>query len=112
MDEPAEPADDSLRARAAELRATLDRANRLYHEQDAPELADAEYDRLFRELIELEATHPELLRADSPTQGVGSRGSSPLGDVEHRVPMLSLANAFDADELRAFDARVRRGLGL
>jgi DNA ligase (NAD+) len=103
---------DDVAARAAELRGTLERANRLYHEQDAPELTDAEYDRLFRELADLEATHPELATPDSPTQRVGAPTAGPLGDVEHRVPMLSLANAFDADELRAFDARVRRGLGL
>jgi DNA ligase (NAD+) len=99
-------------ARAAALREILTRANRLYHEQDAPEMTDAEYDRLFRELVELEAAHPELVTPDSPTQRVGAPSGSALGDVEHRMPMLSLANAFDADELRAFDARVRRGLGL
>jgi DNA ligase (NAD+) len=98
-------------ARAAELRQILERANRLYHEADAPELTDAEYDRLFRELTDLEAAHPGLVTPDSPTQRVGARSTSPLADVEHRVPMLSLANAFDADELRAFDGRVRRGLG-
>ena len=104
--------DEQTRARAAELRETLTRANRLYHEQDAPEMPDAEYDRLFRELTELEAAHPELVTPDSPTQRVGAPADGPLGDVEHRVPMLSLGNAFDHDELRAFDARVRKGLGL
>ena len=69
-------------------------------------------DRLFRELVELEAAHPELVAPDSPTQRVGAPGGGQLGDVEHRVPMLSLGNAFDDDELRAFDARVRKGLGL
>ena len=122
------PADEPVRARAAELRELLARANRLYYEQDAPELSDAEYDRLFRELADMEAAHPELLTPDSPTQRVGSPRAGSfapgppvapapgpggvLGEVEHRRPMLSLANAFDADELRAFDARVRRGLGL
>ena len=96
--------DEQTRARAAELRETLTRANRLYHEQDAPEMPDAEYDRLFRELTELEAAHPELVTPDSPTQRVGAPADGPLGDVEHRVPMLSLGNAFDHDELRAFDA--------
>ena len=104
--------DEQDRARAAELRETLIRANRLYHEQDAPEMADAEYDRLFRELVELEEAHPELVTPESPTQRVGAPSGGPLGDVEHRVPMLSLSNAFDQDELRAFDARVRKGLGL
>jgi len=106
------PMDKQTEARAAELRELLTRANRLYHEQDAPELTDPEYDHLFRELVELEASHPELARADSPTQRVGAPSGGPLGDVEHRVPMLSLGNAFDADELRAFDGRVRKGLGL
>mgnify|MGYP001826630979 CR=1 FL=1 len=104
--------DQQTEARAAELRETLTRANRLYHEQDAPEMPDAEYDRLFRELVELEAAHPELVTPDSPTQHVGAPAAGALGDVEHRVPMLSLGNAFDHEELRAFDARVRRGLGL
>ncbi len=104
--------DIQTRARAAELREVLIRANRLYHEQDAPEMPDAEYDRLFRELLELEMAFPELVTDDSPTQRVGAPAESSLGDVEHRSPMLSLSNAFDEDELRAFDARVRRGLGL
>ncbi|HKZ90564.1 MAG TPA: NAD-dependent DNA ligase LigA [Candidatus Limnocylindrales bacterium] len=112
MDEQAETADAKARARVTELREVLERANRLYHEEDAPELTDAEYDRLFRELSDLEAAHPELVMPDSPSQRVGSPAASPLGDVQHQVPMLSLGNAFDADELRAFDARVRRGLGL
>ncbi len=99
-------------ARAVELRELLTRANRLYHEQDAPEMPDADYDRLFRELVQLEAAYPQLVTPDSPTQRVGAPADGPLGDVEHRVPMLSLGNAFDDDELRAFDARVRKGLGL
>jgi DNA ligase (NAD+) len=104
--------DKHTEARAAQLRETLERANRLYHEQDAPEIPDAEYDHLFRELVELEAAHPELDTPDSPTHGVGTAISGSLGDVEHLVPMLSLGNAFDHDELRAFDARVRKGLSL
>ncbi|HSM34141.1 MAG TPA: hypothetical protein VK987_08615, partial [Anaerolineae bacterium] len=88
--------DEQTRTRAAELREVLTRANRLYHEQDAPEMPDAEYDRLFRELLELETAHPELVTPDSPSQRVGAPAGGPLGDVEHRVPMLSLGNAFDA----------------
>ena len=103
---------DEAAARAAELRELIERANRLYHEEDAPEFGDAEYDRLFRELGDLEAAHPELRLAESPTQRVGSVAGGSLGDVEHRTPMLSLGNAFDDDELRAFDARVRKGLAL
>jgi DNA ligase (NAD+) len=104
--------DPHIQQRLHELRENIRRADRLYYQEDAPELSDAEYDRLMRELVELESAHPELITPDSPTQRVGARISSPLGEVEHRVPMLSLGNAFDAEELRAFDARVRRGLGL
>jgi DNA ligase (NAD+) len=104
---------DAAAARHGELAATIERANRLYYVEDAPELSDAEYDRLFAELVALETAHPELTTGDSPTQRVGG---TPTGDtfseVRHRVPMLSLSNAFGHDELRAFDARVRRGLGL
>ncbi len=102
---------DSAR-RASELRATIDRANELYYREDAPELSDADYDRLMRELQELEDAHPELRSADSPTQRVGAAPSGALTEVHHRTPMLSLGNAFGIDELRAFDGRVRRGLGL
>ncbi len=100
-------------ARHADLAAGIDRANRLYHVEDAPEISDAEYDQLFRELVALETAHPELITPDSPTQQVGG---TPTGEVftevRHRRPMLSLSNAFSHDELRAFDTRVRRGLGL
>jgi len=98
-------------ARVAELRAQIDRAARLYHEQDAPEITDAEYDALFRELVELEEAHPELRTPDSPTQRVGGAPSGALAEVRHSTPMLSLNNAFSFDELLAFDARVRRLLG-
>lgn len=105
-------APDDATARAAELRAILERANHLYYQEDAPELADADYDRLLRELEDLEEEHPDLRTADSPTQRVGAAPAGALGEVQHRTPMLSLANAFSADELRAFDGRVKRGLGL
>jgi DNA ligase (NAD+) len=103
---------DAASARHAELTETIDRANRLYYQEDAPELADAEYDALFRELVALESAHPELITADSPTQRVGGAISTTFDEVRHRRPMLSLGNAFSHDELRAFDTRVRRGLGL
>jgi len=100
-------------ARHADLVAAVDRANRLYHEDDAPELSDAEYDQLFRRLVALEAAWPALITPDSPTQKVGG---APAGgrfpEVRHARPMLSLSNAFSHDELRAFDARVRKGLAL
>jgi DNA ligase (NAD+) len=99
-------------ARHAALAAQVDRANELYYAQDAPELSDAEYDALFRELVALETAHPELTTADSPTQLVGGTPAGTFDEVRHARPMLSLANAFSHDELRAFDARVRRGLGL
>jgi DNA ligase (NAD+) len=99
-------------ARAAELREAIERANSLYYEQDAPEISDAEYDALFRELVELEEDHPELRTPDSPTQRVGGAPSGQLTEVRHSSPMLSLNNAFSHDEVRAFDARVRRLLGL
>ena len=99
-------------ARAAELRALIEEANHRYYVLDAPTLEDAEYDRLLRELQELEAAHPDLLTPDSPTQRVGAAPSSAFQSVRHDVPMLSLGNTFGHDELREFDARVRRGLGL
>ena len=100
-------------ARHAELAAAIDRANRLYYQEDAPELSDADYDALFRELVELETAFPELRTPESPTQRVGAGPiASTFDEVRHRRPMLSLGNAFSHDELRAFDARVRKGLGL
>jgi DNA ligase (NAD+) len=98
-------------SRAAELRAILDEANHRYHVLDAPTMEDAEYDRLLRELYDIEAAAPELVTPDSPTQRVGAVPSTLFASVRHDVPMLSLGNVFSADELRDFDARVRRGLG-
>ena len=98
-------------ARAAELRAQLNEANHRYHVLDAPTISDREYDLRFRELNELEAGHPELITDDSPTQRVGAPTEGGFPSVRHEVPMLSLGNAFGADELREFDTRVRRGLG-
>jgi DNA ligase (NAD+) len=98
--------------RLEELRARLNDANYRYHVLDAPTISDREYDLLFRELVDLEAAHPELITPDSPTQRVGAPVEGGFPAVRHEVPMLSLGNAFGADELREFDARVRRGLGL
>ena len=104
---------DAATARHAELAGAIDRANVLYHSEDAPEISDAEYDQLFRELVALETAYPELITDESPTQRVGGAPAGGVFDeVRHRRPMLSLSNAFSHDELRAFDARVRRGLGL
>ena len=102
---------DAAAFRHAELSEILDRANRLYYQADAPELADAEYDHLLRELIALEAAFPALITPDSPSQRVGSIAGGTFSEVRHSRPMLSLGNAFSHDELRAFDARVRKGLG-
>jgi DNA ligase (NAD+) len=103
---------ETAATRHASLAAQIDRANELYHGQDAPEISDAEYDQLFRQLVALETAHPELTTPDSPTQRVGGAPTGTFDEVRHARPMLSLANAFSHDELRAFDARVRKGLGL
>lgn len=100
------------RQRAEALRAELERHNRLYYVEDNPEISDAEYDRLFRELVELERTYPELASDDSPTQRVGAAPLAAFAEVRHRVPMLSINNALDDAEARAFDRRVREALGV
>ena len=92
--------------RAKWLREEIRRHNRLYHEQDAPEIPDSEYDALYRELRELEEAHPDLVTPDSPTQSVGSRPSEAFAPVEHGARMLSLENVFDADEMEEFDRRL------
>ena len=99
-------------ARHQELAAEIGAANRAYYEADAPILADAEYDQRFRRLVALEAAWPALVTPQSPTQRVGAQLAGTFDEVVHRRPMLSLSNAFSHDELRAFDARVRRSLGL
>jgi DNA ligase (NAD+) len=96
--------------RAAELRALLDEANHRYHVLDDPTMSDREYDLRFRELVDLEAAHPELVTPDSPTQRVGAPVEGGFPSVRHSTPMLSLGNVFSADELREWDTRVRRGL--
>ena len=97
-------------ARVKELRVALDQHNYNYYALDRPAIPDAEYDRLFRELQDLEAQHPELVTADSPTQRVGAEPLAEFAQVTHRTPMLSLNNAFADDEIAAFDKRVREGL--
>ncbi|HLJ84846.1 MAG TPA: NAD-dependent DNA ligase LigA [Candidatus Eremiobacteraceae bacterium] len=100
----------AAKKRAAELRAQLERWSREYYVLDAPSVSDAEYDVALRALAELEAEHPELASPDSPTQRVGGEASSIFAPYRHRTPMLSLGNAFGADELRAWHARLRRQL--
>jgi DNA ligase (NAD+) len=89
----------------------LNRHSRLYHVYDRPEISDAEYDRLMRELEALEVEWPDLKRPDSPTEHVGAPPAEGFAPAPHRVPMLSLENAMDESEMRAFDERVRRILG-
>src|SRR5215207_7563902 len=103
---------DAAATRHTELVEIIDQANREYYLEDAPRLSDPQYDQLFRELVALETAYPELITSDSPTQHVGGAISATFDEVRHRRPMLSLGNAFSHDELRAFDIRVRRGLGL
>ena len=99
-------------ARARFLREEIERHNYRYYVLDAPEIPDAEYDKLFRELESLEAEHPEVAAADSPTRRVGAAPLSAFSQLVHRVPMLSLNNAFEDEEVAAFDRRVREGLGV
>ena len=104
----------SPRERIARLRAEIERHNRLYYIEDAPEITDAEYDRLFRELQALEAEHPELATPDSPTQRVGGAPAKDLAPVRHELPMLSIRTETDTEDSGAakFDARIRRELDL
>src|SRR3984893_1045864 len=97
--------------RYKELVDTLTYHNHRYYVLDSPEIADAEYDRLMQELRGIEADHPELASPDSPTQRVGAGPSEQFAVVPHRVPMLSLANAFSGDALRAWHERITRLLG-
>jgi DNA ligase (NAD+) len=97
--------------RAAELRRQLEHHSYRYFVLDSPEISDSEYDRLFRELQDLEEAHPELKTADSPTARVGSAPASSFTPHRHLVPMLSLDNAFSFEEIRAFDERARKLLG-
>jgi DNA ligase (NAD+) len=102
---------ERARRRAEQLAAELRRHDALYYQQDRPEISDAEYDALRRELTALEDEFPDLLGADSPSRQVGAPPASGFETFAHLTPMLSLDNAMDADELRAFDQRVRRLLG-
>jgi DNA ligase (NAD+) len=98
--------------RIEDLRQQIRRHEELYYVQAAPEISDAEFDKLMHELRALEQQHPDLVTPDSPTQRVGGRPAEGFVEVEHLQPMLSLDNAYDEEELRAFDDRVRKGLGL
>ena len=99
-------------ARIEELRRLINHHNYRYYVLDRPEVSDAEYDGLFRELAELEEQHPELVTPDSPTRRVGAAPLEAFTTVRHRTPMLSLSNAFGEEELGAFDQRIKRMLDM
>ncbi|MEW6533614.1 MAG: NAD-dependent DNA ligase LigA [Thermodesulfobacteriota bacterium] len=94
-----------------ELREEIRRHDHLYYVLDKPEISDAEYDRLFRKLEELEAQYPQLISPDSPTQRVGGKPLEKFEEHKHAIPMMSLSNAFDESELYEFDVRIKRALG-
>ncbi|MFN0207918.1 MAG: NAD-dependent DNA ligase LigA [Planctomycetota bacterium] len=103
----------SLAERAEWLRNEILRHDRLYYQLAQPEISDAEFDTLFRELAEIESTHPELLTVDSPTQRVGSGSlNAEFAKVKHAVPMLSIDSLFTVEEVKDFDARIRRALNV
>jgi DNA ligase (NAD+) len=104
-------ADQEAWQRVQWLRQELRRHNEKYYQQDAPEIADGAYDRLFAELLQWEARYPLWVREDSPTQRVGSRPGSRFAQVRHGVAMLSLDNLFQPEDVVAFDRRLREGLG-
>ena len=103
---------DEVRARVADLRQQIEYHNFRYYVLDQPEISDAEYDRMFRELKELEERYPQLITPNSPTQRVGAPIAPTFEPVPHRVPMLSLDNVFGEEELREWDRRVKRFLGM
>ena len=104
--------EDTARIRVGELRRQMEHHNRLYYVLDAPAISDAEYDALFRELQQLEEQYPGLVSPDSPTQRVGGAALDKFSSVTHRLPMLSLENATNAGEIRDFDMRIKKNLGL
>ena len=100
-----------IKKRVDELRAEINDHNYRYYVLDAPVISDAQYDKLLRELQELEAKHPDLITPDSPTQRVGAAPAQEFGGVRHQLPMTSMDNAFDEAEAREWGERVRKGLG-
>jgi DNA ligase (NAD+) len=111
MHDPGDEALTAARGRVDELRAQIAHHDYRYYVVDAPEVSDAEYDKLMRELVDLERQHPTLLTPDSPTQRVGGAPSALFAPARHSSRLLSLDNAFDAEELAAWAERVRKGLG-
>ncbi len=99
---------ENFKEEAEKLREEIRHHNEMYYVMDSPEISDAEYDRLFNRLLEIEKAHPELVTPDSPTQRVGGAPQKAFAQVRHSVPMLSLDNVFDDNGIREFDARIRR----
>ncbi len=102
---------EDIKEQAEKLKKELRHHSYLYYVLDRPEISDFEFDHMYRQLVDLEKAYPELVTPDSPTQRVGGKASDDFRKVRFRKPMLSLANAFNADELRDFDCRVKAGLG-
>jgi len=100
----------AINKRIVKLRALINEYNYRYHVLDDPTVSDAEYDRLFQQLLELENAHPELITQDSPSQRIGAKPLNAFPEIKHDVPMLSLENAFTRDDMVAFDRRVRERL--
>src|SRR5512132_720404 len=96
--------------RIVALRREVRHHDHLYYSKDRPEISDAEYDRLFRELVELETAYPDLITSDSPTQRVGAAPIDELAKVPHEKPMLSLDSITDREDVHAFDTRMKREL--
>lgn len=101
---------EEIKKKAEHLRKELRHHSYLYYVLDKPEISDFEFDKLYRELVDLEDAYPEIITPDSPTRRVGGKASDAFEKVKFKKPMLSLANAFSAEELRAFDRRVKNGL--
>ncbi len=110
--EPSASSVADAKKRAAFLREEIERHTRLYYIEAAPEISDREFDRLMRELQDLETAHPELVTPDSPTQRVGGEPLGSFAPVVHAVPMMSLDNTYSVEEMREFDARIRKALGV
>src|SRR5688572_8707275 len=103
---------DEARLRIEELRREIERHNDLYYSKAAPEISDREYDALLGELLELEGRFPEFVTEESPTARVGSDRTEGFAEIIHPVPMLSISNTYSPEEVREFDARIRRMLGM
>src|SRR5688572_20945685 len=102
---------DTLRKKYDKLRAEVEKHNRLYHVEANPEITDADYDRLFDELVALEQEHPELRSPDSPTQKVGGEPLAKFEKAEHRLPMLSLEKSYGESDILSWIAQLKREVG-